>query len=134
MFPILGREFFGLFLLIVIMSLSTIAGIGGGGVVIPFCMTFFSFETKNAIALSGLTILSCSITRFIFSIKDRHPEKNSVIIDYNLAAIMLPLVLVGSMFGVLANIAFPSLYLQITLTLILISLAFQSAFKGKNIY
>ena len=42
-FPILGMEFIGLFLLIVIMSLSTMAGIGGGGIVIPFCMTFFGF-------------------------------------------------------------------------------------------
>jgi uncharacterized membrane protein YfcA len=45
-FPILGMEFCGLFLLIVIISLSTMAGIGGGGIVIPFCMTFFGFPTK----------------------------------------------------------------------------------------
>eukprot|EP00347_Sterkiella_histriomuscorum_P013136 403365874 len=133
-FPILGLEFMGLFLLIVIMSLSTMAGIGGGGVVIPFCMTFFSFETKNAIALSGLTILSCSITRYIVSINERHPERNSVVIDYNLAAIMLPIVLVGSMIGVLVNVAFPSLYLQIMLTLVLLSLALHTAYKARFIY
>lgn len=111
MFPILGMEFIGLFLLIVIMSLSTMAGIGGGGIVIPFCMTFFGFPTKLAIAISGFTILTCSITRYVFSLNQKHPEKDAVIIDYGLASIMLPVVMMGSMIGVLINIMFPSLLL-----------------------
>ena len=110
-FPILGMEFIGLFLLIVIMSLSTMAGIGGGGIVIPFCMTFFGFTTKASIALSGFTILTCSVTRYVFSLHEKHPEKDGVIIDYGLASIMLPVVMMGSMIGVLINIMFPSLLL-----------------------
>lgn len=87
------------------------AGVGGGGIVIPFCMTFFGFTTKGAIALSGFTILSCSVTRYVFSFNEKHPEKDAVIIDYGLATIMLPIVMMGSMTGVLVNIMFPSLVL-----------------------
>lgn len=65
-FPILGVEFIGLALLTMVTSISTVGGIGGGGLVIPFCMTFFGFQTKNAIALSGFTIFSCSVVRFLF--------------------------------------------------------------------
>ena len=131
MFPILGSEFIGLFLLIVVMSLSTMAGIGGGGIVIPFCMTFFGFQTKNAIALSGFTILACSVTRYIYSINEKHPEKDAVIIDYDLATIMLPVVMMGSMTGVLINIMFPSMLLSICLTVVLTLLTFQAACKAR---
>jgi uncharacterized membrane protein YfcA len=62
----LGSEFIGLTLLITISSISTVGGIGGGGLVIPFCMTFLGFSTKQALALSSFSILSCSIVRFLF--------------------------------------------------------------------
>ena len=122
MFPIVGMEFIGLFLLIVVMSISTVGGIGGGGIVIPFCMTFFGFSTKGAIALSGFTIFTCSVARFLFNINEKHPEKDAVQIDYGLATIMLPIVMMGSMIGVLANIILPSMLLQIFLTALLILL------------
>jgi len=64
------------------MTISTLAGIGGGGIVVSFCMVFFGFSTKEAIALSGFTILTCSVTRYLFSFKEKHPEKDAVIQDY----------------------------------------------------
>jgi uncharacterized membrane protein YfcA len=105
------KEFNGIIILPIIMALSTIAGIGGGGVVIPFCMTFFSFPMKNSIALSGFSILICSLTRFIFNFKVKHPEKDVVVIDYGLACVMLPTVLTGSLIGVMINVTFPQIIL-----------------------
>ena len=134
MFPILGREFIGLTLLIMITSISTVGGIGGGGLVIPFCMTFFGFSTKSAIALSGFTIFSCSVVRFIFFLNHKHPEKDAVLIDYDLASIMLPIIMMGSMIGVLASITLPNLVLQVSLTILMIFLAILTGFKGRQIY
>ena len=111
MFPLLGVEFMGLTLLIIISSISTVGGIGGGGLVIPFCMTFLGFSTKHAIALSSFTILTCSIVRFLFFKNHKHPEKDSVLIDYDLASIMLPIIMMGSMVGTLASITLPNLIL-----------------------
>jgi len=68
-FPIIGLEFFGLALLITTMSMSTMAGVGGGSVFVPFCMTFYGFHTKEAIALSGFTIFLCAVTRFVFVLR-----------------------------------------------------------------
>ncbi len=93
------------------MTMATVAGVGGGGMFIPFCISFFGFSTKETIALSGFTILLCAITRFVFFIKEKHPEKNAVVIDYGLASIMLPVVMMGSMIGVLFNIMLPSIIL-----------------------
>lgn len=107
----MGLEFIGLALLIMITSISTVGGMGGGGLVTPFCMTFFGFSTKKAIALSGFTIFSCSVVRFLFFLNQKHPEKDAVLIDYDLASIMLPVIIMGSMIGALDSIALPNLVL-----------------------
>ena len=109
-------------------------GIGGGGAVVPFTMMFFSFTTKEAIAISGFSIFICSLARYIYTINDKHPEKDAVIIDYGLASIMLPAVMMGSMVGVLANVMLPSLVLQTSLALLLIFLTIQSGSKARQIY
>jgi uncharacterized membrane protein YfcA len=116
------------------MTLSTMGGIGGGGAVVPFTMMFFSFNTKESIAISGFTIFICSITRYFYQMGDKHPEKDAVIIDYGLATIMLPAVMMGSMVGVLANVMLPSLILQTSLTLLLVFLTIQAGLKAKQIY
>jgi hypothetical protein len=116
------------------MTLSTMGGIGGGGAVVPFTMMFFSFTTKEAIAISGFSIFVCSLARYIYTYNDKHPEKDAVIIDYGLASIMLPAVMMGSMVGVLANVMLPSLVLQTSLTFLLIFLTFQSGFKARQIF
>lgn len=72
-------EFIGLALLILIMTISTMAGVGGGGIVVSFCMIFFGYTTKGAIAMSGFTIMTCSVTRYVFSFQEKHPEKEAVI-------------------------------------------------------
>ena len=133
-FPITGYELLGLFVLIVLMTLSTMGGIGGGGAVVPFTMMFFGFTTKEAIAISGFSIFLCSLSRYIYTYDDKHPEKDAVIIDYGLASIMLPAVMMGSMVGVLANVMLPSLVLQSSLTLLLIFLTIQSGLKARQIY
>jgi len=133
-FPILGIECVGLTLLIIISSISTVCGIGGGGLVIPFCMTFLGFSTKNAIALSGFTIFSCAVVRFLFFLNHKHPEKDAVLIDYDLASIMLPIVMTGSMIGALASITLPNLILQILLTILMVSLTILTGLKGRSIY
>lgn len=106
------------------MTLSTMGGIGGGGAVVPFTMMFFGFSTKEAIAISGFAIFLCSLVRYCYTINDKHPEKDAVIIDYGLATIMLPAVMMGSMVGVLANVLLPALILQSSLTVLLIFLTF----------
>jgi len=44
---------------------------------------------------------------------------------------MLPVVMMGSMIGVLFNLVFPSLILQVCLTIVLIFLTIQSSNKAR---
>ena len=65
----------GTFVLITVMSLETMGGIGGGGVVIVLIQHLLYFELKEAIAISGFSMFTCALTRYIITLDKRHPEK-----------------------------------------------------------
>ena len=116
------------------MALAVMAGIGGGGIIVPLLMVFYKLDTKSAIAASGFTILTGSLCRYMITINERHPDKDATCIEYGLANVMLPTVLIGSITGVIFNLMLPSLVLQILLTTLLLFLAVQSGFKARSIY
>jgi uncharacterized membrane protein YfcA len=101
-------EIGGTIVLTVLMALAVMSGIGGGGIIVPLLMVFFKLETKRAIAVSGFTILTGSISRFALTFKARHPQKDATCIEYSVTNVMLPLVLIGSVAGVFFNVIFPS--------------------------
>jgi len=116
------------------MTLAVMSGIGGGGIIVSLLMVFFSLDTKRAIAVSGVTILVGSLTRFMTTMQKRHPDKDSTVIDYGISNVMLPTVLIGSLIGVFMNLILPDLVLQMSLTVLLIFLTVQSGGKAMQIY
>lgn len=106
-----GTEFTGTLLISLIMGLCIVAGVGGGTAVVLLIMIFFKFKTKKSIAISGFSILLCSIARFILMINEKHPEKEAVAIDYGLATLIFPIVSVGNFIGVIFNVMAPPLLL-----------------------
>ena len=102
------------------MALCNIAGIGGGGIANPMLQLFFVMETKTAVAVSSFTILWCSLLRYIYNMRDRHPEKeNNTMVDYSLATIMMPTTLIGSQIGTYVLLAFPAVLIDSILTIVL---------------
>ena len=133
-FPMVPLEIEGSVVLMILMTLAVISGIGGGGIVVPLLMTYYELEMKQAIAVSGFTILTGSIARYFSTINNRHPEKDTTTIEYGLSNVMLPAVLIGSNLGVFFNMIMPSIVLQILLTVLLLFLTTQGAFKAKEIW
>lgn len=118
----------------IVMALANVAGIGGGGIAIPILIAFFFFTTKTAIAISSFSIFLTTFARFIMNFKEKHPDKaNVVVIDYDLVTIMMPTNLAGAQIGALILVVFPSIIIQIILTLTLLALAIQSVFKAIEI-
>ena len=64
-FPIYKVEVIGVIVLTMLMVLSNVGGIGGGGIIIPITMSMFGFSMKEAIAISGTLILFGSVARFL---------------------------------------------------------------------
>lgn len=112
-------EVAGTVVLMVLMALAVMSGIGGGGIIVPLLMVFYKLATKEAVAVSGFTILVGSVSRFAFTYNERHPDKDATCIEYGITNVMLPVVLIGSIAGVFFNIIFPDIMVQISLTVLL---------------
>ena len=134
LFPIHSSEVAGTIVLTILMAIAVISGIGGGGIIVSLLMTFYKLDTKEAIAVSGFTIFTGSIARYIITINKRHPDRDSPVIDYSLANIMLPSVLVGSLFGVFLNLVLSTIVLQVSSSVVLTCLAIQAGIKAVDIY
>jgi uncharacterized membrane protein YfcA len=125
-FPMFAVEFGGIFLLSALVGMANIAGVGGGGITVPLVAMCWGFTTKEAIAISGLTIFTGAVMRFYYSINKKHPEKKATVIDYGIVIVMLPLVVLGSVCGVFVNVSSPPALLSAILALLLVFLTFQS--------
>jgi uncharacterized membrane protein YfcA len=121
-FPILPVELLGLIILPILVGFANVGGIGGGGLIVSLLMTFFGFNTKESISLSGSMQFVGSVVRYFYSINSKHPEKDSTHIDYGIVIVMMPLVILGAFMGVLLNVILPPIILSIVLTGVLVLL------------
>ena len=65
-FPANPIEWWRDFVFAIIMALCNIRGIGGGGIHIPMIMAFYKFPTKEAVAISSLTIIMSAGTKYLY--------------------------------------------------------------------
>ena len=95
----------------------------------------FGFTTIQAIAISNSTIFLGSAVRFFgFSIRQKHPNKDATIVDYNLASVMLPLVIFGSFFGTIVSSILPDAVLTIFIGILMIYLTYDSLSKAVTMW
>lgn len=134
-FPITGSEIAGIIILPLLLGFANNGGVGGGGLIIPVCIALFGFNTIQAIALSNAVIfVGACVKYFGFSIFQDHPQKKTTIVDYNLCAVMLPLVLAGSFVGVIISNILPEAILTIILVVVLIYLTYDSFSKAIGLW
>jgi len=81
----------------IVVFITNVGGIGGGGIIMPVAMAFFKLSTKNSVALSNLSLFVASTIRFILNANRPHPLKNGkgLLIDLNLTSIILPMIVSG---------------------------------------
>ena len=80
-----------------VVFITNVGGVGGGGIIMPVVMAFFKLDSKNAVALSNLSLSIASTIRFILNANRPHPLKNGkgLLIDLNLTSIILPMIVSG---------------------------------------
>ena len=127
MYPFETSELIGIVTLPILLGLANIAGIGGGGVVIPLAMGCWGFGVSEAVAISNSTVFAGAVLRFIgFSTKEKHPHAPRTVIDYNLASLMMPAVFLGSFTGFFLVPMIPEASITIILTLLLAYLTYNT--------
>jgi len=118
-FPLGEEEIFGGVVLFLAIVISSAAGIGGGGIVVPICLIFFNFSATKAIALTNFCVCVSALAWFVFQLNDKHPRRDSVVIDYEIVMVMLPSTLFGAMFGIQLNTILPDIATLWLLTMVL---------------
>ena len=74
LFPLLTSEIFPTIFLPLLLGVASVAGVGGGMVVVPTVIGLFHFGSKDAIAISTAIVFETAIIRFVFfSAWSKHP-------------------------------------------------------------
>lgn len=90
---------------------------------------------KEAIALSNGMIFFNSATKYVLSINEKHtkfPWRTQI--DYNIAIIFNPMMLLGAYLGVIVNGILPDMIILIALFISIIAAGLISLQKGLKLY
>ncbi|KAK9808079.1 hypothetical protein WJX73_003368 [Symbiochloris irregularis] len=105
----LRRNLPALVLTAVAASVSIAAGVGGGAFFVPLFSVLLQFTVKGATALSQASITGGALSGVACLLLRRHPLNPSKhLIDFDLALMLTPMLLLGVSMGVLANAIFPN--------------------------
>ena len=86
-------------MILILGSLAAGAGIGGGGLFVPFYMILLDVSLNSAVPLSKATILGGAIGNFVTISRARHPKAERPLIDYEASTLMQSGELLGVVFG-----------------------------------
>ena len=129
-FPIKLELVLGILFLFFGLSLSAAIGFGGGGLLLPILIIIMNFYSHQAIPIAKSFIFINSSLAFLIQIREKHPRKNSITIDFTLASSLIPGLLIGTTLGVLVNKLINGLLLTIILSILLLVLSLRLGYKA----
>lgn len=106
LFPPSFSTLIGTILIPIITGLSSLAGLGGGGPSLVVFIAFFNYIPKDANIIVFTSILGATLGNCINQMTKSH--NGEPIIQYKYAFISLPIMFIGSYFGVYLNSFLPS--------------------------
>ncbi|CAO2839427.1 unnamed protein product [Amaranthus hypochondriacus] len=112
-------------------AFGTVGGVGGGGIFVPMLTLIVGFDTKSAAALSKCMIMAASASSFWYNLRVQHPCRDVPILDYDLALLFQPMLMLGITLGVALSVVFP--YWLITVLIIILFLGTSSRSFSRGI-
>jgi uncharacterized membrane protein YfcA len=114
------REISGFFFSMFVSIISSTGGVGAGTMIVPTYMFFLQFNSGDSVHLSRFSLFGGSLVYFILNWKRRDPKfPDRLMINYNIASMMVPLHIAGAEFGVIIGKYLPMLIVSILLILLL---------------
>ncbi|EOD37799.1 hypothetical protein EMIHUDRAFT_225052 [Emiliania huxleyi CCMP1516] len=112
------RDLLGSLCAFLTVTVASIGGIGGGGLLVPLYMMVLQLG-RFAIPLSKATICGAALANFAIQSRRRHPLADRPVIAYNVAVVFEPMTLAGTVAGVLLNTILPEWLVTSLLVLLL---------------
>lgn len=126
--PLSGMEIGGMVIIFLAAALANATGVGGGGIFVPVLILIMRFRAIEAIPLSKTLILGGAISTVIINWNRVHPSSNVPIIDFPVVALLHPMLMLGTIVGVLLTRAFPE-WLIIILLILTLAIVTQKTFE-----
>ncbi|KAL8094823.1 sulfite exporter TauE/SafE family protein 4-like [Apium graveolens] len=108
----------------------TVGGVGGGGIFVPMLTLIVGFDTKSAAALSKCMIMGASAASVWYNLRVPHPCREVPILDYDLALLFQPMLMLGITIGVSLSVVFPYWLITVLIIILFLGTSSRSFFKG----
>ncbi|CAL5207335.1 unnamed protein product [Lathyrus oleraceus] len=108
----------------------TVGGVGGGGIFVPMLNLLLGFDAKSAAALSKCMIMGASASSVWYNLRVAHPTKEVPILDYDLALLFQPMLMLGITLGVTLSVVFPFWLITVLIIILFIGTSSRSFFRG----
>ncbi|CDW82311.1 UNKNOWN [Stylonychia lemnae] len=116
------------------MILCNAGGVGGGGNSTPFIAVFFNLSLIECIPIGNFLGLTCSLFRFIINFREKHPNNpQRLAIDYEIIDLTMPVLYLGTFFGVQIGTKLQEIYLAVIFAILLFFLSYKTAQNAKKL-
>ncbi|CAH0522702.1 unnamed protein product [Peronospora belbahrii] len=132
--PFTWKDMVATFIAFLSTALGSGCGVGGGGLLVPMYV-LYGLSPKHAIPLSKATIFGNAVSAYLFNFNRKHPMNAKLpLINYQVAGIMEPTTLIGTIFGVMMNHMFPDWLILVLLVSLLSYITYKTVCKGNKIH
>ncbi|XP_020202813.1 sulfite exporter TauE/SafE family protein 3 [Cajanus cajan] len=111
-------------------AFGTVGGVGGGGIFVTMLSLIIGFDAKSATAISKCMITGGAASTVFYNLKQKHPTLDMPVIDYDLALLFQPVLVLGISIGVAFNVIFADWMITVLLLIIFIGIATKAYLKG----
>ncbi|CAJ1930098.1 unnamed protein product [Sphenostylis stenocarpa] len=111
-------------------ALGSVGGVGGGGIFVPMLALVIGFDPKSSTAISKCMIMGASISTVYYNLRLRHPTLDMPLIDYDLALIFQPMLMLGISIGVICNVMFADWMVTVLLIILFVATSTKATYKG----
>lgn len=108
----------------------TVGGVGGGGIFVPMLTLVLGFDTKSAAAISKCMIMGASTSSVWYNLRVPHPCREVPILDYDLALLFQPMLMLGITLGVSLSVVFPYWLITVLIIILFMGTSGRSFFKA----
>ncbi|KAF0899411.1 hypothetical protein E2562_019530 [Oryza meyeriana var. granulata] len=111
-------------------AFGSIGGVGGGGFFVPMLTLIIGFDAKSSVAISKCMIMGAAVSTVYCNLKQKHPTLDMPVIDYDLALLIQPMLMLGISIGVIFNVIFPDWLVTVLLIILFLGTSTKAFLKG----
>ncbi|KAI4387317.1 hypothetical protein MLD38_005159 [Melastoma candidum] len=111
-------------------ALGSVGGVGGDGIFVPMLSLIVGFDPKSSTAISKCMIMGAAGSTVYYNLRLRQPTLDMPLIDYNLALLFQPMLMLGISIGVAFNVIFADWMVTVLLIILFIGTSTKAFLKG----